>query len=70
MSLLPAEEVGSQQVAAKNGNKYDASVGIAFITLRSKECKELPLWAGTGSFPCCPPFALREVETSDSGNAA
>jgi hypothetical protein len=35
--------VGSQQVAAKNGNKYDASVGIAFITLRSIECKELPL---------------------------
>jgi hypothetical protein len=49
MSLLPAEEVGSQQVAAKNGNKYDALVGIVFITLRSIECKELPLWAGTVS---------------------
>jgi hypothetical protein len=30
-------------VAAKNGNKYEASVGTAFITLRSIECKELPL---------------------------
>jgi hypothetical protein len=30
-------------VAAKNGNKYEASVGTAFITLRSIQCKELAL---------------------------